>query len=94
MLSVSILDVYEKEFNKESASNFEKKLVEKARMVSKTLGPDFDVDVAKKIVIEGPVTFEDYDEREEIQKYVGQPYYEITFCPEESSCPKYNYIQR
>lgn len=94
MLSVSISEASEKEFNKDSASNFEKKLVEKARTVSMTLGPDFNVDGAKKIVIEGPITFEDYDEREEVQKYVGQLYYEVTFCPEETSCPKYNYISK
>lgn len=84
----------EKIFSKDSASNYDKQLVEMAKVVSKTLGPDYDVDSAKKIIIEGPLTYESDDPRREIQKFVGQQYYEITFCPNESSCPEYSYISK
>lgn len=84
----------ERKYNNSNTSDFDYYLVCKAKEISKTFGPDYDVDKSDHIVIDGPIMFESEDPRDEIQKHIGEEYYTISFMPEDSTLFDYKYIAK
>ena len=68
------------EYDSVTASCFQKQLVSKAVEVSKIFGPEYQVENAKLIQINGPMKLLDkYSGRPDLDNWVGKEYYEITF---------------
>ena len=93
-LSVLMSQAQVKVYDEAKASQFEKNLVSTAIKLADTFGPDYEVKNAVKIEISGPIVFQDYDQRPEIQKNIGRTYYDVTFFPQDRSSYSWGFLSK
>lgn len=93
-LSILMCNAQDVVYNETTASQFDKNLVSTAIQVCNAFGPDYKVNNATKVEINGPFVFHSDDMRPEIQKNEGKKFYVVTFFPQDTTSFDYGYLSK